>query len=61
MAKEVCESLKRDNGQSSTVKHTEGDVLPPLQFETETEGWTTFDKPMLFLYCGKGPYVARCV
>ncbi|KAF5377073.1 hypothetical protein D9757_007739 [Collybiopsis confluens] len=25
----------------------------------ETEGWTTFPEPLLFLYAGKGPYVGR--
>ncbi|KAJ4000735.1 ATP-NAD kinase-like domain-containing protein [Lentinula boryana] len=25
----------------------------------ETEGWTTFPEPLLYLYAGKGPYVGR--
>jgi hypothetical protein len=36
--------------------------LPPLKYSTnEEDGWTTFDKPLLYLYAGKGPYVGRFV
>jgi sphingosine kinase len=34
-------------------------ALPPLQYANDTEGWTTFEGPILFLYAGKGPYVSR--
>ena len=27
---------------------------------TETDGWTKFDKPVVYIYAGKGPYVGRC-
>lgn len=33
--------------------------LPPLQYTTDEEGWTTFDKPLLFVYAGQAPYVGR--
>lgn len=35
--------------------------LPPLLHKDEPtgEGWITFDKPVMFLYAGKGPLVAR--
>jgi sphingosine kinase len=34
-------------------------ALPPLLYINETEGWTTFEDPILYLYTGKGPYVSR--
>ena len=38
----------------------ETSTLPPLKYgKDDTEGWTTFDKPLLFAYAGKGPYVGR--
>jgi sphingosine kinase len=27
----------------------------------EEDGWITFDKPVLFLFAGQGPYVSRFV
>ncbi|OBZ75597.1 Sphingoid long chain base kinase 4 [Grifola frondosa] len=34
--------------------------LPPLKYAAmDSEGWITFEKPMLYLYAGKGPYVSR--
>ncbi|KAF8964016.1 ATP-NAD kinase-like domain-containing protein [Flammula alnicola] len=34
--------------------------LPPLRYsQDDEEGWTTFDDPILYVYAGKGPYVAR--
>ncbi|KAI0341603.1 hypothetical protein BDW22DRAFT_1429735 [Trametopsis cervina] len=38
-----------------------GPSLPPLSHKDEPtgEGWITLDKPVLFLYAGKGPYVSR--
>lgn len=35
--------------------------LPPLlhKYEPNTEGWIEFDKPVLYLYGGKGPLVGR--
>ncbi|ESK81332.1 sphingosine kinase, partial [Moniliophthora roreri MCA 2997] len=38
-----------------------GDVaLPkPRYSSTDNDGWTTFDKPSLFIYAGQGPYVGR--
>ncbi|KAH9981169.1 ATP-NAD kinase-like domain-containing protein, partial [Lactifluus volemus] len=34
-------------------------ALPPLLYANDTEGWTTFEGPILYLYAGKGPYVSR--
>lgn len=35
--------------------------LPALKYTAQdTDGWITFDKPLLWVYAGKGPYVARC-
>ncbi|KAF9464747.1 ATP-NAD kinase-like domain-containing protein [Collybia nuda] len=34
--------------------------LPPLTYSCEdTNGWTTFPEPILYIYAGKGPYVGR--
>lgn len=27
----------------------------------ESDGWITFDKPAVYMYAGKGPFVSRCV
>ncbi|KAF8892551.1 ATP-NAD kinase-like domain-containing protein [Infundibulicybe gibba] len=38
----------------------EGEALPPLRYSNEdTDGWTTFNEPVLYVYAGKGPYVGR--
>ncbi|KAL0570248.1 sphinganine kinase lcb4 [Marasmius crinis-equi] len=36
-----------------------GEPFRPRYSTTETEGWTTFDKSVLYVYAGKGPYVGR--
>lgn len=34
--------------------------LPELKHSAaDGEGWITFDKPILYIYAGKGPYVSR--
>lgn len=36
--------------------------LPPLKYlPDDSDGWTTFDEPLLYVYAGKGPYVGRSV
>jgi len=61
-------SLHRKNNKSvpfasSSSPALENDTvesLPPLKFRPEdTEGWTTFDGPLLYVYAGKGPFVGR--
>jgi len=48
---------------SSSPAASENEIaesLPPLKFQSEdTEGWTTFDGPLLYVYAGKGPFVGR--
>ncbi|KAJ7461511.1 ATP-NAD kinase-like domain-containing protein [Mycena latifolia] len=35
-------------------------ALPPLSYtSTDDDGWTTLDKPLLYVFAGKGPYVTR--
>ncbi|TFY77172.1 hypothetical protein EWM64_g6844 [Hericium alpestre] len=35
-------------------------TLPQMKYSLEdTDGWITFDKPILYFYAGKGPYVSR--
>ncbi|KAJ7285788.1 ATP-NAD kinase-like domain-containing protein [Mycena rebaudengoi] len=35
--------------------------LPPLKYFSpdDGDGWTTLDKPLMYVYAGKGPYVGR--
>ncbi|TFK55042.1 hypothetical protein OE88DRAFT_1623656 [Heliocybe sulcata] len=36
--------------------------LPPLKFDSKSQdndGWIKFDKPLLYVYAGQGPYVGR--
>jgi len=34
--------------------------LPPMRYSFEdAESWTTFEKPILYVSAGKGPYVSR--
>ncbi|KAG5645241.1 hypothetical protein DXG03_006658 [Asterophora parasitica] len=34
--------------------------LPPLtNLPDDTDGWTTYDEPILYIYAGKGPFVGR--
>ena len=63
-------SLHRKNKKSapsasSSPAASENEIaesLPPLKFQSEdTEGWTTFDGPLLYVYAGKGPFVGRRV
>ncbi|KAJ7709860.1 ATP-NAD kinase-like domain-containing protein [Mycena rosella] len=35
-------------------------ALPPLKHSsTDNDGWTTLEKPLLYVFAGKGPYVGR--
>jgi len=50
--------------RSSEVRapSTNGDSgpLPPLiNLPNDTDGWTTYDEPILYIYAGKGPFVGR--
>ncbi|KAK0463936.1 ATP-NAD kinase-like domain-containing protein [Desarmillaria tabescens] len=42
-----------------TVDDSSESTLPPLTAHDSDEGWITFDKPLLYLYAGKGPFVGR--
>lgn len=48
------------NGDAETAEASTG--LPPLKYKdedpTKDEGWITFDKPVCYLYAGKGPLVS---
>ncbi|KAJ7582657.1 ATP-NAD kinase-like domain-containing protein [Mycena floridula] len=46
---------------SSSVAVIESSTgLPPVKYSTDdVDGWTTFDKPLLYVFGGKGPYVGR--
>ncbi|KZT26357.1 hypothetical protein NEOLEDRAFT_1091226 [Neolentinus lepideus HHB14362 ss-1] len=47
---------------TGSTEETSG-ALPPLNFDPQSkpddDGWITFDKPLLYVYAGQGPYVGR--
>lgn len=51
------------NAKSAPTSAPEGDnveTLSPLSFQLEdSDGWTTLDEPLLYVYAGKGPFVGR--
>ncbi|KAJ6630848.1 ATP-NAD kinase-like domain-containing protein [Mycena sp. CBHHK59/15] len=51
---------KDGSSQSVSIADEDGTSLPPLKHTSnDEEGWTTLDKPLLYVYAGKGPYVGR--
>jgi len=60
------ESLSTGGGkttgeQGSTVSSIT-ETIPELKYPSdnpEGDGWITFDKPLLYIYAGKGPYVSK--
>ncbi|KAF9075253.1 ATP-NAD kinase-like domain-containing protein [Rhodocollybia butyracea] len=63
--KKMFDTLKSRHYQDPSVLDLQEDEpddssLPERQYSfDDTEGWTTFQEPLLYLYAGKGPYVAR--
>lgn len=54
-------TLSSESLFSESESKIEG-TLPALKYlPDEEDGWTTFDKPVLYVYAGKGPYVGRQV
>jgi len=50
----------KSNGLVAESNIKESTFIPPLnQPIDEKDGWITFDKPSLYIYAGKGPYVGR--
>jgi hypothetical protein len=48
--------------EAATLTDEEAAKLPALQWkDATTDDWITFDKPVLYLYAGQGPYVGRFV
>lgn len=48
--------------QLPIVSAKEVNTLPDLQHTSvnpQGDGWITFDKPLLYVYAGKGPYVSK--
>lgn len=59
-------TLMGSNSSTDALENEEelsADSLPPLKYNrgepTAEDGWITFDKPMVYLYAGKSPYVGR--
>jgi len=47
-----------NTGQSPSENWANGS--PPLKYpENDTDGWTTFNEPILYVFAGKGPYVSQ--
>lgn len=60
--KEITDALPGSRTTILPLPENIGQGLPPLQhIHEDTDGWTTFDEPLLFVYAGKGPYVGRLV
>lgn len=59
-ASDAPDAPATDNDLDPDVKPS---VLPPLRYRdhvmVEGDGWIVFDKPLLYLYAGKGPFVSR--
>jgi len=45
--------------QSASESDFKGTVPPLTQAVDEKDGWLTFDKPMLYICAGQGPYIGR--
>ncbi|KAG6874191.1 hypothetical protein C0995_003737 [Termitomyces sp. Mi166 len=45
--------------RTSTPPVTSGGLPPLTNLPDDMEGWTTYDKPILYVYAGKGPFVGR--
>jgi sphingosine kinase len=53
-------SMVAKNAPASPPEGDTAETLPPLKFQSEeSEGWTTLDEPLLYVYAGKGPFVGR--
>ncbi|KAF8350667.1 ATP-NAD kinase-like domain-containing protein [Amanita rubescens] len=56
---EALQARRAQDQQPATTEARMEGGLPPLQYSTEDEDWTTLDEPLLYVYAGKGPYVGR--
>lgn len=61
MAENLSKLQAHRNSQAETsTPHVTSGGLPPLvNLPDDMEGWTTYDKPILYVYAGKGPFVGR--
>ncbi|KAG6898377.1 hypothetical protein C0992_009052 [Termitomyces sp. T32_za158] len=61
MAEDFSKSQAQRNSQAeASTPHVTSGALPPLvNLPDDMEGWTTYDKPILYVYAGKGPFVGR--
>jgi sphingosine kinase len=49
-----------NKGQEEDFTDEEAARLPELKYGPDDQiGWTTFEKPILFVYAGQGPQVGR--
>jgi len=59
---ELSMGQRGDNSPISPISIGESvfdEDTPLLKKSVKEDGWMTFDKPILFAYAGKGPYVSR--
>lgn len=60
MAEDLCKLQAHRNSRVETFTPVTSGGLPPLvNLPDDMEGWTTYDKPILYVYAGKGPFVGR--
>ncbi|KAJ6596937.1 ATP-NAD kinase-like domain-containing protein [Mycena vulgaris] len=62
LQKRRMKDTNKDGTASQTPPSPEADgtALPPLRYSsTDDDGWVTLDKPLLYVFAGKGPYVGR--
>ncbi|KAH9484246.1 Sphingoid long chain base kinase 4 [Psilocybe cubensis] len=53
-------TISSSESQVSELESKVEGAMPTLKYLPDDEdGWTTFDKPVLYVYAGKGPYVGR--
>jgi sphingosine kinase len=50
-----------DSEELTEIAGTNPDAQASTDSAKEDDGWITFDKPVLFLFAGQGPYVSRFV
>lgn len=60
LRRKVKNPVLAKDASPATSESDVAETLPPLKFQPEdSDGWTTFDEPLLYVYAGKGPFVGR--
>ncbi|KAF8077902.1 ATP-NAD kinase-like domain-containing protein [Lyophyllum atratum] len=59
MANDIQARRTSQLGSSSVPEDATAALAPLTDFSDDTDGWTTYDEPILYVYAGKGPFVGR--